>query len=69
MDYIDSFVTSLKTQFANFQYSDNVEVKKTSKGARVTYSMDEDNFENQYGSDVTKSAIVKEMDADGYDCN
>ena len=43
LDYIDSFVTSLKTQFANFQYSDNVEVKKTSKGARVTYSMDEDN--------------------------
>lgn len=69
LSYIDSFVTSLKTQFANFQYSDNVEVKKTSKGARVTYSMDEDDFESQYGSGVTKSAIVKEMEAAGYDCD
>lgn len=69
LDYIDTFVSSLNAQFANFQYGDNIVVKKTSNGARVTYSMDEDDFEDQYGSAETKSAIIKEIEAAGYDCN
>lgn len=69
LDYIDSFVSSLKTQFNNFQYGKNVEIKKTSRGAKVTYTMDESNFQQQYGSASTKSAIINEVEAAGYDCD
>lgn len=67
--YIDTFVSSLKTQFENFEYSDNVVVDKTSTGAIVTYSMDEDDFADQYGSASTRSAIISEMENSGYSCN
>lgn len=69
LPYIDTFVATLNTQFSNLQYGENIEVKKTSKGARVTYTMDEDAFTGQYGSASTKSAIIKEIEAAGYDCN
>ncbi len=69
LPYIDTFVSALKTQFSNFAYGNNVEVKKTSKGASVTYTMDESNFQQQYGSSTTKSAIINEMEKAGYDCD
>ena len=69
LDYIDTFVSSLDTQFENFEYGDNISIKKTSTGARVTYTMDEDDFEGQYGSASTKSAIISELEKVGYSCN
>ena len=69
LDYIDVFVETLKKQFDNFQYGSNIEIVKTSTGARVTYTMDEDNFFDQYGSASTKSAIISEMEKAGFSCN
>ena len=69
LDYIDTFVDSLEEQFDDFEYGNNVKVKKTSKGATVTYSMDEDDFEGQYGSASTKNAIISELESAGYSCN
>lgn len=69
LDHIDTFIESLEEQFENFEYSDDVNIKKTSKGAKVTYTMDEDDFEDQYGSASTKSAIVREMEDAGYTCD
>ena len=69
LDYIDTFVDQLESQFEDFEYGENIVVKKTSKGAKVTYTMDEDDFEDQYGSASTKSAIISEMEASGYTCD
>lgn len=68
LDYIDEFIDSLEEEFDGFEY-DDVKIKKTSMGAKVTYSMDEDDFEDEYGSATTKSAIISEMEAAGYDCD
>lgn len=69
MDYIDTFVGSLETQFKDFEYGENISINKTSTGATVTYTMNEDNFKDQYGSASTKSAIISEMENAGYSCN
>ena len=59
----------LHFKFKLTEYGNNVKVKKTSKGATVTYSMDEDDFEGQYGSASTKNAIISELESAGYSCN
>lgn len=69
LDYIDTFMDSLESQFADFEYGDDLKINKTSTGARVSYTMDEDDFEDQYGSASTKSAIIKELESDGYLCD
>lgn len=69
LDFLDTFVDTLEEEFDDFEYGSNVKVKKTSKGAKVTYSMDEDDFEDQYGLATTKSAIVSELEDAGYDCD
>lgn len=71
--YASYFVSTLESQFTDYesQYGVKVNVKETSDGAVIDFTMDKSVFEKIYGSSNTsasKKDVIAELEADGYTC-
>ena len=68
---VSYYVTLLKSEFSGYKdsYGVNVDVNKTSDGAKVSFKMDKSSFGKLYSNHVSKKDdVISYLKEDGYTC-
>ena len=68
---VSYYVTLLKSEFSGYKdsYGVDVDVKKTSDGAEVSFKMDKSSFGKLYSDHVSKKDdVISYLKEDGYTC-
>ena len=68
---VSYYVTLLKSEFSGYKdsYGVDVDVKKTSDGAKVSFKMDKSSFGKLYSNHVSKKDdVISYLKEDGYTC-
>lgn len=71
--YASFFVSTLEEQFTDYetQYGVKVNVKESSDGAKIDFTMDRASFEKIYGSSnfsADKKSVIADLESSGYSC-